>query len=147
MDWPGWKYTGKGAVTSLVRIAGLGLDLAEVSRLRLADERLDGRLVRRLFTERELAEATPAEGKGVRWATLAGKWAAKEAVVKAMGTGFSGMSWKDIEITRDELGRPCVALSGGAAERAHALGIEEFQLSITHEGGLAAASAIAVKHE
>lgn len=122
-------------------ITGLGLDIVEISRLKGASERFGQKLASRLFTEAELRE-TPGEGPA-RWSTLAGKWAAKEAVVKALGTGFRGMSWKDVEITRDAWGRPRVTLTGGAADLARQAGVTGIHVSITHEKGLAAANAVA----
>lgn len=126
-----------------MNLLGIGIDLVEVSRLEGAVQRRGEDLARRLFTIRELEEAASSGGRA-RWSTLAGKWAAKEAVVKAMGTGFRAMAWKDVEVTRDELGKPRVALSGGAAALAKELGVTGFLVSITHERGFAAASAAAV---
>ena len=113
-------------------IRGIGIDLCEIARMQAwLDE---GRSLRRLFTEEEQAYIS---SKGATAAqTMAGLFAAKEAVLKALGTGMS-VAMTDICITHTDLGQPVVTLSGKAAEmggRVH--------LSITHEGGMAAAFAV-----
>ena len=111
---------------------GIGIDMCEITRMQsLLDE---GRSLRRLFTEEEQAYIA---SKGAAAAqTMAGLFAAKEAVLKALGTGMT-ISMTDICITHTDLGQPIVTLSGKAADmggRVH--------LSITHEGGMAAAFAV-----
>ena len=111
---------------------GIGLDLCEIARMQtLLDE---GRSLRRMFTEEEQAYIA---GKGASAAqTMAGMFAAKEAVLKAIGTGMT-VPMTDIVISHTELGQPVVTLSGKAADmggRVH--------LSITHEGVMAAAFAV-----
>lgn len=113
-------------------VRGIGIDLCEISRMQ---ELLDsGRSLRRLFSEEE---QTYIMSKGATAAqTMAGLYAAKEAVLKALGTGMS-VAMTDIRITHTPLGQPQVTLTGKAAEiggRIH--------LSITHEGGMAAAFAV-----
>lgn len=122
-------------------IAGIGVDLVEVERLRRS--RHGERLLDRLFTPRERADS---EGAG-RWPSLAARLAAKEAVVKALGTGFRGISWRDIEVWRDPLGKPEVRLSGGALTRARELGVSRVLLSLSHTGSCAIAQAVAVSGE
>ena len=113
-------------------IRGIGVDLCEIARMQAwLDE---GRSLRRLFTEEEQAYIA---SKGATAAqTMAGLFAAKEAVLKALGTGMT-IPMTDIHIFHTELGQPIVTLSGKAADmggRVH--------LSITHEGGMAAAFAV-----
>ena len=113
-------------------VAGIGVDLCEIARMQ---EWLDaGRSMRRLFTEEE--QAYIASKKMTAAQTMAGLFAAKEAILKALGTGLS-VAMTDIHITHTELGQPIATLTGQAAEfggRVH--------LSITHEGGMAAAFAV-----
>jgi holo-[acyl-carrier protein] synthase len=75
---------------------------------------------------------------------LAGRFAAKEAVMKALGLGWGRMAWREIEILNDGAGRPIVTLRGGAARAAERLGVSDVLISLTHTRDLAAASAIAL---
>lgn len=111
---------------------GIGIDLCEIARMqRLLDE---GHSLRRMFTE---AEEAYIRAKGASAAqTMAGMFAAKEAVLKALGTGLT-LPLTDIEISHTELGQPIAALHGKAA----ALG-GHILLSITHEAGMAAGMAV-----
>ncbi|MGE5590405.1 MAG: holo-ACP synthase [Bacillota bacterium] len=120
-------------------IAGIGVDLVEVSRLQDAPNR--ERLLARLFTAGEVQDCRGAQ----RWQSLAARLAAKEAVVKALGTGLRGMRWHDIEVVRDDLGRPQVRLAGGAARRAEALGVAEVLISLSHTRSHAVAQAVALR--
>lgn len=122
-------------------IAGLGVDLVEVARLRQSPRA--ERLLARLFTPVELAESEGAQ----RWLSLAARFAAKEAVLKALGTGLRGMGWQDIEIRRDALGKPTVRLAGGAARRAGELGVTEVLVSLSHTREYAVAQAMAIRAE
>lgn len=122
-------------------IVGLGVDLVEVARLRESPRA--ERLLARLFTPAELAETQGA----ARWLSLAARFAAKEAVVKALGSGLRGMRWRDIEIRREPLGRPTVRLSGGAARRAEEIGVAEVLVSLSHTQEYAVAQAVAVRAE
>ena len=115
-------------------IKGLGLDLCEISRMDriLADDRFLNR-----YCTREEIDYIQAKGKGAAQ-TLAGVFAAKEALVKALGTGIA-FDLKEISISHDNSGLPVYSLSGKAAE----LGAgDRFLLSITHDGGMAAAVCI-----
>lgn len=119
-----------------------GIDLAEVSRIGAMVERHGDRFLTRCFTPAELAYANPARRRNEH---LAARFAAKEAVFKAIGTGWArGVGWLDCEVTRDPSGAPGVRLSGRAAEIASALGIAAWLLSLSHSGGLAIASAVAL---
>ena len=122
-------------------LAGIGLDLCEIARMKRAIER--PHFVDRVFTLAE-AERIRAASDVRRGEIAAGLFAAKEAVSKALGTGLAGIGLSDIEITPDAAGRPLCALSGKAQDRARALCGERFTVwvSITHEAGMAAATAI-----
>ncbi|MFY0677467.1 MAG: holo-ACP synthase [Neptuniibacter sp.] len=111
-------------------ILGVGTDILQISRIEQALERTP-KLAERILTSREQALFS-AEKQPARF--LAKRFAAKEAVTKALGTGIGrGVSWHHIEIDKDELGRPLVALNGGAAERASELGIANIQISYSDE--------------
>jgi holo-[acyl-carrier protein] synthase len=125
-----------------MRLVGHGVDVQDMRRveLRLADPNndwLDG-----AFTDAEQASAD-APPKMVQY--FAGRYAAKEAVAKALGTGFSEeVCWLDIEVRRKPTGAPEVHLTGGAAEVARSLGISAWLVSFSHSGDYAMASVIAV---
>jgi holo-[acyl-carrier protein] synthase len=125
-----------------MRILGHGIDLYElaVAAKHLSashNDWIDG-----VFTEEEIAQADPEPG---RTEYFGGRYAAKEAVAKALGTGFSDdVAWLDVEILRRASGAPEVRLSGGAVEAANALGVTRWLLSISHSGGFVLASAIAI---
>lgn len=122
----------------MAEIRGIGVDLVEVARVKGALERHPA-LVRRLFTEQEAVDA----GQGPqRYPRLAARLAAKEAVSKALGTGLSGFSWRDIEVRRVLGGRPEVHLSGGAEALAASLGVRRIFLSLTHTRDHALAEAV-----
>ena len=122
-------------------IAGIGLDLCEIERMKRAIQR--PHFVDRVFTAAE-AGRIRAASEIRRGEIAAGLFAAKEAVAKSLGTGFSGFGPADIEITPDAAGRPCCALRRGALERARSLcgGGFSVWVSITHDGGMAAATAV-----
>lgn len=106
-----------------------GVDLIEIARLRAAVERHGVRFLARVFTP---AEITLCSGRAE---SLAARFAAKEAVAKALGTGIwrSGIGWTDVEILREQSGAPLLRLHGGAAQRAAALGIGAWSLSLSHD--------------
>jgi holo-[acyl-carrier protein] synthase len=123
-------------------VLGHGVDLVEIAALRRWIEDPRDPLVPRCFTADELTEI--GEGPD-RIERLAGRFAAKEAVLKALGTGFgAGVAFKDVVIRRKQSGPPEVVLSGGAALAARDLGITDWRLSISHAGGMAIASVIAL---
>ncbi|HOX05980.1 MAG TPA: holo-ACP synthase [Planctomycetota bacterium] len=120
-------------------ILGTGLDLVEVARIADLAERHGDRFLKRVFTEAELAYCLPRAARNTH---LAGRFAAKEAVFKALGTGWSEtVSWKQIEVLPGPSGAPEVNLSRGARERFEAMGGRRLLVSITHTADLAAASA------
>jgi holo-[acyl-carrier protein] synthase len=101
-----------------------------------AIERGKERLLDRLFTPREQADAAGTASAE----RFAARFAAKEAALKALGTGWSGgISWRDLEVVREVSGRTRLAISGRAAEKARDLGVVSAHLSVTHDGGVAAA--------
>jgi len=105
----------------------IGVDIIEINRIKKACARKN--FVNRLFTLREL---NGVEGKSSFYAHLAGKYAAKEAVVKAMGTGFRNMKWKDIEILNQASGKPVVVLSGKAKKMFEHKNFNSIIISISH---------------
>lgn len=120
-----------------------GIDLVALERFaRLLDERGD-RFVERCFTE---AEQRYAAGRGARRVeALAARFAAKEAVLKALGTGLEpGMAWTDIEVSREGDGPPEVRLRGRVRERAAEKGVRAWLLSVSHDGDYAMASVLAL---
>lgn len=122
-------------------IFGIGVDSVEIERLRSFVKKSN---LNRLFSEEEIARA---EEKADAAVVLAGCFAAKEAVFKALGTGFSGVGWRDLEVRHLPGGRPYAVLSGRAAAFARAQGIENIHLSISHDRDKAIAMAIAEKAE
>ena len=123
-------------------IAGLGIDMIEIARVEASIARFRDRFLTRVFTEAE-RDYCSSRKKGAAQ-SYALRWAAKEAVAKALGTGIrGGVDFKDIEVVSDELGRPGVKLRGGAAKRAKARGVSMVHLSLSHDGPTAVALAVA----
>lgn len=123
-------------------IVGLGVDLVGVERIEKLLERHEDRFLERCFTEseRSYAESNPKR----RGEHLAARFAAKEAVLKALGTGWAeGIGWIDVEVVRSDAGSPSVKLTGRAAEIARRRGITSWHLSLSHASGFAVASAVA----
>ena len=111
-------------------ILGSGVDLCEVSRIEAAIARHGRRFVERIYTPLEIAYA---ESKANRFERFAARFAAKEAGMKALGTGWrGGITWKDFEIANLPSGRPTLRFQGKAAEIATRLGVKNVALSITH---------------
>ena len=122
-------------------ILGTGIDIVEIQRIRESIGRYGERFTRRVFTPTEIAYC---EGKAAWAVHFAGRYAAKEAVMKALQTGWAGgVRWKDVAVTRNERGLPGVELSGGAQARAQQMGISRWHLSISHSDIHAVAHAIA----
>jgi holo-[acyl-carrier protein] synthase len=122
-----------------VEILGLGVDLCEIARMERALERHPS-MRERVFTPEEIAycdtKARPAE-------SYAGRFAAREAVIKALG-GYRGKRWQDISVTRAPSGAPAIRLEGNAKARADGLGVDRVLVTFTHERTNAVAFAIAV---
>lgn len=118
-------------------IAGIGVDIVDISRIQRLLERHGERFLRRVYTDAEVAYAMRGSNPGER---LAGRFAVKEAVLKALGTGKSGgILWRDVETVRGPAGRPVTRLHGNAAECAGSRGGGRLHVSITHDGGKAVA--------
>lgn len=124
-------------------ITGLGVDIVEIDRMRRALERRPA-MKERIFSEAERAYCDARNKPEIHYAM---RFAAKEAVLKALGTGFSGMRFTDVEVERDERGRPVPRLSGRAREIAEERGIIEMHLSLSFTHTTAVASAVAITEE
>lgn len=121
-------------------ILGLGVDIAEVGRVKAAIERHGEVFLRRVFTSQEREYCERFKNKFERYA---GRFAAKEAAMKALGTGWArGVRWVDVEVVREKGGRPTMALSGEAGKVAERLGVKRIALSITHTEAQALAQVI-----
>jgi holo-[acyl-carrier protein] synthase len=116
-----------------------GIDVVELARFRASYARWGERLVRRVFTE---AEAARARGRPDE---LAARFAAKEAISKALGTGIRGVGWREMEILSNRRGKPYVRLHGAAARRAQLLGLTSWSVSLTHSETLAMAMVVACR--
>ena len=121
------------------QVIGIGVDIIEVSRIRDLMERKGDRLHGRVFTDIEMDVAT-----GGRYDKLADRFAAKEAVAKALGQGISGIGWNEIEIRNEPSGKPYVRLLGRAEELAKGRGVKAVLVSISHTDALAMAFAVAI---
>jgi holo-[acyl-carrier protein] synthase len=117
-------------------ILGVGIDLVEVGRIERALLKGD-RFMRRLYTPGEIAYCTRHKEPGRHFAA---RFAAKEAGMKALGTGWSnGVGWRDFEVRLDPRGRPHLTITGRAAELAKAMGATHTVVSLAHDGGMATA--------
>lgn len=125
-----------------MHILGHGIDLVDIPKIRRWINDLRNPLIPRCFVQEELDEVGVGPDRIDR---LAGRFAAKEAILKALGTGFgAGVAFSDVIISRKRSGPPQVQLRGGAAKVANDLGITEWRLSISHANKAAMASAIAI---
>ncbi|MGH4119410.1 holo-ACP synthase [Clostridium sp.] len=119
-------------------IVGVGIDIVEIKRIKNAIER-NNRFLEKIFTETELDYL---RSRNLRPEYVSGRFAAKEAVAKALGTGFRGFDFRDIEIDRTTLGKPIVILKGKAKQIANSEGPYNIHLSISHGEESAVAYAI-----
>jgi holo-[acyl-carrier protein] synthase len=119
-------------------VVGIGIDVVPVERFAESLARTPS-LAARLFTEAEMV--TPS-GAARSAESLAARFAAKEALAKALGGG-GGMLWTDAVVSVDDVGRPVLAVSGTVAARAAALGVTRWHVSLSHDGGIAAATVLA----
>ncbi|MEO8190195.1 MAG: holo-ACP synthase [Acidobacteriota bacterium] len=115
----------------------LGLDLTPVPRIAATIDRFGERFLARVFAPGELHRGRRQPHAFAEH--VAGRFAAKEAAMKALGTGWRGLAFKEIAVRRDARGKPRLELTGRALARAEALGVYEMEISITHTGDLAAA--------
>jgi holo-[acyl-carrier protein] synthase len=121
-------------------IVGTGIDIAEVPRIRQSIERFGERFLQRIYTE---GERRYCDSKANRMERYAARFAAKEAAMKALGTGWNhGVRWRDCEIVRMPGGRPTIAFHGKAGEFAARLGVRNTALSISHTAEQAIAQVI-----
>ena len=121
-------------------IIGMGVDLAEVARVQAAIERRGERFLQRVYTAKERAYCERSRNKYERYA---GRFAAKEATMKALGTGWRrGVRWVDLEVVREASGRPTMTLHGQAKKIAERLAVRHIAMSITHTDTLAFAQVI-----
>jgi holo-[acyl-carrier protein] synthase len=121
-------------------IVGTGVDLAEVPRIRASIERFGARFVNRIYTPAEIAYV---ERKANRYERYAARFAAKEAGMKAIGTGWrGGVAWRDFEVANLPSGKPTLRLHGVAARVAGKLGVKNISLSLTHTAAVGLAHVI-----
>ena len=113
-----------------------GIDIIEISRVRQVLERYGRRFLERVYTPGEIAYCRE------RPPNLAARFAAKEATMKALGTGVRGVGWKDIEVVRHESGAPAIRLHGRCKQRAQRLGVQEIAISLSHSREYAVASVV-----
>ena len=121
-------------------IVGMGVDIAEIDRVEAAIKRHGQPFLERVFTAEEIRYCERHKSKFERYAA---RFAAKEAAMKALGTGWRrGVRWRDIEVRNEASGKPGIYFAGVAAEFAEKMGARHFHLSITHSGNLAVAQVI-----
>lgn len=126
-----------------MKIIAHGIDLVDFPRIENLIDRHRERFLDRVFTEREQNDAAVIKNRVEK---LAGRFAAKEAVLKLLGTGWRGkIAWTDIEIVNNPLGQPIVEITGEVKHIAQQAGIEQITLSITHTANFAIASVVALR--
>ncbi|OEH84930.1 hypothetical protein BHU72_06985 [Desulfuribacillus stibiiarsenatis] len=126
-------------------IVGIGLDIADIERITKACGKQPQAFVKRILSEREFEEFQQLPSESRKYEYLAGRFAAKEALAKAFGTGIGKVSFCDLVILKDAYGKPVVTLEGNAKELARELEVTAVWVSITHDKGLAIAQAILEK--
>lgn len=121
-------------------IVGIGIDIVAVERIAASIERHGERFLKRIYTEAERAYCSAMRDSAVHYAA---RWAAKEALLKAIGTGMrQGVKMSEAEVLKLETGQPVMELSGRAKEIADGLGAQRVHVSLTHDAGNAAAVVI-----
>jgi len=121
-------------------IVGTGIDIAEVPRIQRSIERFGGRFLQRIYTAGEIRYCDSKANRAERYAA---RFAAKEAAMKALGTGWShGVRWRDCEVVRLPGGRPSISFHGKAGEFAAKLGVKNAALSLSHTAEQAIAQVI-----
>ena len=124
-----------------MNIIGIGTDIVECVRIAKMIERHGELFLERVYTSNEMLYCSQRKAATQHYA---GRWAAKEAVLKALGTGWTrGIQWTDIEVQNDPVGRPRIDLQGAALEISQEMGIEEMMISISHCRSHATAYALA----
>lgn len=125
-------------------IVGLGTDIVEIARIGQMIERHGELFLQRVYTEEEIRYCQKRKEAMQHYA---GRWAAKEAVMKTLGTGFTrGVGWQDIEVVNQKSGQPVIRLTGGAREFATQRGIDDVLITISHCRAYATATAVAMQH-
>ena len=125
-----------------MNIIGIGSDIVECLRIAQMIERHGELFLQRVYTQHEIEYCSQRKSATQHYA---GRWAAKEAVLKALGTGWiRGITWRDVEVRNDRGGRPRIALAGGAREVCEKAQISEIQISISHCRSHATAYAMAL---
>jgi holo-[acyl-carrier protein] synthase len=119
----------------------VGIDMLAIPRLKRVLDRHNDRFLQRIYTPEEVAYC-----RG-RVSELAARFAAKEAVMKALGTGIRGVGWREIEILPDRRGKPLVYLYGRARTRAERIGLSALDVSLTHERDFAVAAVVGVRED
>jgi holo-[acyl-carrier protein] synthase len=125
-------------------IESIGIDIVEIHRIEESLAKRRERFLARLYTPDEQAYCLSKVNASMYFA---GRFAAKEAILKVLGTGLRNVKWTDIEIVKDDLGKPHVKLSGKAQEMAKAQGLGSILLSISHSRNYAVAQAVGIKRE
>lgn len=125
-----------------MEVVGIGTDIVECLRIAKMIERHAEQFITRVYTPQEIEYCSARKAATQHYS---GRWAAKEAVLKAVGTGWvRGISWRDVEVVNDANGRPAIRLSGGALEASQKRGIDTVMISISHCRSHATAYAVAV---
>lgn len=128
-----------------MQIAGTGVDIVEISRIKQAARKWSDKFLKRIFTDRELEYA---KGKSIPYQHLAARFAAKEAVLKAIGDStIHRIEWRNVEILNDEHGKPLVNLSGTAKKIKQQKNISEIIISMSHTRAYAVANAIMMRND
>ncbi len=123
-----------------MRIVGIGLDLVKIERIRALADRWQERFLARLYTD---AERRYCFDRASPYASLAGRFAAKEAVLKAIGTGWSaGVSWQDIQVLNDERGKPVAHVQGRTSALLQQAGVTDIHISLSHDTEYAVAQVL-----
>jgi holo-[acyl-carrier protein] synthase len=113
-----------------MRILGTGVDITECVRIAEMIDRHGETFIRRVFTDAEVDYCGKYKQPVERYS---GRWAAKEATLKALGTGWSkGIAWTDVEVVNEATGKPVLSLHGAAAAHARSIGVDDLQISISH---------------
>jgi len=125
-------------------IVGLGTDIVEIVRIGQMIERHGEEFLQRVFTDEEIRYC---QKRKECYQHFAGRWAAKEAVMKTLGTGWTrGVGWQDIEVSTKRSGQPTINIHGSARDYASKIGIDEVLISISHCRSYAMATAVALRH-
>ena len=128
-----------------MRIIGIGTDIVRVERIANMISKHPDTFLKKVFTENEIAYCQPRKASVQHFA---GRWAAKEAILKAFGTGWAkGVQWTDIEVLNEMGGKPKVRLAGAARELCEKMGVVEVLISISHTTDNAVAFATATGHD